>query len=79
MQNLAKAYDNLTGDMLIAAGVIAYLGAFTAAYRTSITATFVEMCRWASSCLNQTLDPGNILAWTCSGHAAAHRDFMKGC
>lgn len=29
-KELASKYDNLTGDALIAAGVIAYLGAFTA-------------------------------------------------
>ena len=29
-------YDNLTGDMLISAGVISYLGAFTMAYREQV-------------------------------------------
>jgi dynein heavy chain len=29
-QELGLQYDNLTGDMLVAAGVISYLGAFTA-------------------------------------------------
>lgn len=32
-ERLTAAYTNLTGDMLISAGIVAYLGAFTAAYR----------------------------------------------
>lgn len=30
---LGVAYDNLTGDVLISAGIVAYLGAFTSAFR----------------------------------------------
>ena len=30
---LAKTYDNVTGDIVLSAGVIAYLGAFTSLYR----------------------------------------------
>lgn len=33
-ESLSRAYVNLTGDMLISAGIIAYAGAFTAAYRS---------------------------------------------
>lgn len=33
---LKEDYKNLTGDVLISSGMIAYLGAFTAAYRTKI-------------------------------------------
>jgi dynein heavy chain len=33
---LGGKYDNLTGDMLISAGVISYLGAFTSAYREQV-------------------------------------------
>lgn len=33
---LGTKYDNLTGDMLISAGVIGYLGAFTMAYRDQV-------------------------------------------
>ena len=44
-EGLAKAYTNLTGDMLISAGIIAYAGAFTASYRYIIVQSFVEMCR----------------------------------
>jgi dynein heavy chain len=41
---LAEVYVNLTGDVLISAGVIAYLGAFTAKFRTEICADWVEKC-----------------------------------
>ena len=30
---LTTQYDNLTGDILISAGIVAYLGAFTSAFR----------------------------------------------
>lgn len=39
---LKKAYQNLTGDILISSGLIAYLGAFTAAFRTSITDEWIS-------------------------------------
>lgn len=45
-QSLARAYVNLTGDMLVSAGIIAYLGAFTAAYRVKIIDQFVDLCKW---------------------------------
>ncbi len=32
-KDLSVQYENLTGDILIAAGVVAYLGAFTSAFR----------------------------------------------
>jgi dynein heavy chain, axonemal len=41
---LTAAFTNLTGDMLVCAGVISYLGAFTAAYRHRITQEFVQLC-----------------------------------
>jgi len=31
--NLGQLYNNLTGDILISAGIVAYLGAFTSSYR----------------------------------------------
>lgn len=31
--NLGEIYNNLTGDILISAGIVAYLGAFTSSYR----------------------------------------------
>ena len=44
-EGLARAYVNLTGDMMISAGIIAYAGAFTASYRSRIIQSFVDMCR----------------------------------
>jgi len=38
---LKIAYQNLTGDILISAGEIAYLGAFTAAFRSAIIEEWV--------------------------------------
>merc|ERR1719230_965659 len=32
-EQLGKDYSNLTGDILVASGIIAYLGVFTAGYR----------------------------------------------
>ncbi len=35
--DLGNQYNNLTGDILCAAGVVAYLGAFTSAFRQVCT------------------------------------------
>lgn len=43
--NLQNIYDNLVGDVLISAGVIAYLGPFTLAYRDECTADWVKVCQ----------------------------------
>ncbi|GLI63290.1 hypothetical protein VaNZ11_006196 [Volvox africanus] len=42
---LGGDYVNLTGDVLLASGFIAYLGAFTAAYRERATSSWVALCR----------------------------------
>lgn len=44
-KNLGVEFVKLTGDVLLAAGQIAYLGAFTGAYRQDCTRFWVEMCR----------------------------------
>ena len=36
-KDLRRQYDNLTGDVLVSAGVVAYLGAFTSAFRQVCT------------------------------------------
>ena len=41
---LAATHHNLVGDMLVAAGVIAYLGVFTLSLREETVA------RWAAAC-----------------------------
>lgn len=44
---LQNTYDNLTGDVLISAGVIAYLGAFTAGFRLDCTKSWTKLCQVA--------------------------------
>ena len=43
--NLQQIYDNLLGDVLLSAGVIAYLGPFTSAYRESCTNEWAALCK----------------------------------
>ena len=33
-KDLSQQYENLTGDVLVSAGIVAYLGAFTSAFRS---------------------------------------------
>ena len=40
-----QVYDNLTGDVLISSGVIAYLGALTGKYRDMCTREWVNLCK----------------------------------
>lgn len=47
---LGGAYACLTGDVLLAAGCIAYLGPFTAAFRERAIAQWSERCRCAGGC-----------------------------
>jgi dynein heavy chain len=41
---LGQTYINLTGDVLISSGMIAYLGAFTSVFRDELAAQWVEGC-----------------------------------
>lgn len=41
--NLGLLYNNLTGDMLISSGIVAYLGAFTSKYR-QVEAAKISAC-----------------------------------
>ncbi|NXK36347.1 DYH7 protein, partial [Piprites chloris] len=72
--DLQEEYDNLTGDVLISAGVIAYLGAFTAAFRQECTKDWSKLCQEKNiPCsedfsLSQNLgDPIKIRAWNIAG------------
>eukprot|EP00117_Sycon_ciliatum_P025270 scpid3533/ scgid21010/ Dynein heavy chain 7, axonemal; Axonemal beta dynein heavy chain 7; Ciliary dynein heavy chain 7; Dynein heavy chain-like protein 2; hDHC2 len=50
---LGVVYDNLTGDVLISAGVVAYLGAFTTAFRQEQCKKWLECCKKGGiSCSN---------------------------
>lgn len=48
-KKLAADYTNLTGDVLLSAGFIAYLGPYTAAYREGAITQWVQRCRYESS------------------------------
>lgn len=43
--NLQSVYENLTGDVLVASGVIAYLGAFTSYYREVGIKDWTKYCK----------------------------------
>jgi dynein heavy chain len=43
-QTLGEVFINLTGDVLISSGMIAYLGAFTSVYREDLAAQWVTLC-----------------------------------
>ncbi|XP_029291775.1 dynein heavy chain 12, axonemal [Cottoperca gobio] len=71
---LQSTYDNLTGDVLISAGVIAYLGAFTAGFRQDCTKSWTKLCQSKNIpsaddfSLSKTLgDPIKIRAWNIAG------------
>ncbi|XP_039627270.1 dynein heavy chain 12, axonemal [Polypterus senegalus] len=73
-EDLQGIYDNLTGDVLISAGVIAYLGAFTAAFRQECTKSWTNLCKSKQIpssddfSLSKTLgDPIMIRAWNIAG------------
>ncbi|XP_076039498.1 dynein axonemal heavy chain 7-like [Oratosquilla oratoria] len=73
-RDLAQVYIYLIGDMLLAAGVIAYLGAFTPEYRTEQTNRWLNECRAkevpcsGEFCLANVLgDPLTIRDWTLNG------------
>ncbi|XP_069795725.1 dynein axonemal heavy chain 12 isoform X2 [Narcine bancroftii] len=72
--DLQLVYDNLTGDVLVSAGVIAYLGAFTAAFRHECIVDWTNICKAKNISssgefsLSKTLgDPIIIRAWNIAG------------
>ncbi|XP_016404673.1 dynein heavy chain 12, axonemal [Sinocyclocheilus rhinocerous] len=72
--DLQCTYDNLTGDVLISAGVIAYLGAFTASFRHDCIKMWATLCKSKKIpssddfSLSKTLgDPIKIRAWNIAG------------
>jgi dynein heavy chain len=72
--SLREFYNTLTGDVLVSAGMIAYLGAFTSAYRSQISKEWVEKCLGMNipssavfSLLNVLGDPVKIRAWNIDG------------
>ncbi|KAM4561096.1 dynein axonemal heavy chain 7 [Fundulus diaphanus] len=72
--SLGQLYDNLTGDILISAGIVAYLGAFTSNYRQDQTEKWINQCKSIEipcsanmSLMNSLGDPVKIQAWTIAG------------
>ncbi|CEM36965.1 unnamed protein product, partial [Vitrella brassicaformis CCMP3155] len=73
-ESLTIAYTNLTGDIMIASGIIAYLGAFTPGFRNDGIAEWVKTCKdldipgTATFSLTNCLgEPVKIRAWTMRG------------
>ena len=71
---LTSVYKNLTGDVLISSGMIAYLGAFTSVFRTQLSEDWVQKCldknipNSGSFSLSRVLgDPVAIRNWTLDG------------
>lgn len=40
-KSLSETYSSLTGDVLVSSGIVAYLGAFTSAFRLVCFFTFI--------------------------------------
>jgi len=73
-ETLGHVLYNLTGDVLVASGLIAYLGAFTSVYRTELADEWVQLCvekeipSNGNFSLQRTLgDPVKIRNWQLSG------------
>lgn len=64
----------MTGDIIIAAGIVAYLGVFTAAYRTQQIKLWIERCKKLNIICTEDFtlrhilgDSVSIRSWTISG------------
>lgn len=73
-RQLGVRYTNLTGDVLVSAGTVAYLGAFTVDYRANCQMQWLSQCRdrvipgSSDFSLSNTLgDPVKIRAWQIAG------------
>ncbi|NWR70665.1 DYH7 protein, partial [Centropus unirufus] len=72
--NLGEQYINLTGDILISSGIVAYLGAFTSSYRQMQTKEWTMLCKEKGipcsvdfSLTNTLGEPVEIRAWNIAG------------
>ncbi|KAA0715776.1 Dynein heavy chain 7, axonemal [Triplophysa tibetana] len=72
--NLGQLYNNLTGDILISAAIVAYLGAFTSSFRQRATEEWIDMCKTRGipcsrnmSLMNSLGEPVKIRSWTIAG------------
>ncbi|GLI65190.1 hypothetical protein VaNZ11_008652 [Volvox africanus] len=73
-RSLGELYIKLTGDVLLAAGQIAYLGPFTAGYRSTVLAQWVTACQRNDVPCNERFkleivlgDPVKIRQWNIWG------------
>jgi dynein heavy chain len=73
-EKLSGTYINLTGDVLISSGLIAYLGAFNSVLRNELTENWVKRCEQkeipnsGNFSLENTLgDPVQIRDWCIDG------------
>ncbi|XP_068804373.1 dynein axonemal heavy chain 7 isoform X1 [Struthio camelus] len=71
---LGRQYINLTGDILISSGIVAYLGAFTSNYRQMQTKEWALLCKTKDipcsddfSLTNTLGEPVKIRAWNIAG------------
>ena len=74
VKDLSLDYENVTGNVLMAAGLIAYLGAFTAAFRDGIITSWSKICKDRKipcadnpSLLRTLGDPVQIRTWNAQG------------
>ena len=65
--NLQNIYDNLMGDVLISSGVIAYLGAFTSAFRHRCTSEWTKLCTVGCQTLDSVINVLNKAGTNISG------------
>lgn len=71
---LSEKYNTLTGDVLVASGVVAYLGPFTTEFRHQQIKNWIEKCKSLDivcaddfQIQNVLGDPVLIRAWTIFG------------
>uniref|UniRef100_A0A669BJA2 Dynein axonemal heavy chain 7 n=1 Tax=Oreochromis niloticus TaxID=8128 RepID=A0A669BJA2_ORENI len=71
---LGNLYNNLIGDILISAGIVAYLGAFTSSYRQDQTQEWMNLCKSRGipcsrnmSLMKSLGDAVKIRTWTIAG------------
>ncbi|XP_067934548.1 dynein axonemal heavy chain 3-like [Watersipora subatra] len=74
VQNLSDTYDNIVGDVLLSAAVVAYLGPFEMSYRNAVLTEWYDMCVEKGIPVNSSFslittlgDPVKIRDWQIAG------------
>ncbi len=74
VEELDAAYVNLTGDVLVSAGLMAYLGPFTSTFRQRQMAAWIDTCKSLAipssekpTLINTLGDPVKIRQWNIEG------------